>query len=62
MEEKIFGMTMEEISKLVGSLEDEYDSNNPIVPEQTLEPCLEGAKSIISDPEQKKMFNRIYWG
>ena len=65
MEKKIFGLTPDEIRRQ-GRDTHEVDPQykmSPINPEAGfLEPCIDGAKKILEDPQKKEMFYRIYRG
>ena len=59
---KLFNRTPDQIKKQSGSNPDKCDSNMPIGGGETLEPCLRGAKKLLSDSEKKEMLYRIYRG
>lgn len=65
-EEKIFGLTQEEIRKQTGKRGYDVDPEfnmGPINPRDTfLEPCLRGSDKILNDPEKKEMMYRIFRG
>ena len=59
-DEKLFGMSKEEIRKQWGRKDLEGDfAQSPIVEGETLEPCIRGAKKILEDPEMLKMVRNI---
>ena len=63
-ENKVFGLTHEQIKKQLASRDYEVDPQsgfNSIEPTATfLEPCIRGAKKILSDPEKREMFKSVY--
>ena len=65
-DEKIFGLTREQIRKQSGSREHEVDPESKAKPIREgdifLEPCIRGSEKIMNDPEKKAMLNRIYRG
>ena len=65
-DEKIFGLTKEQIRKQSGSRDHAVDPESKAKPiregDTFLEPCIKGSQKILNDPEKKAMFNRIYRG
>ena len=59
-DEKIFGMSKEEIRRQCSIKDLEGDlTQSPIVKGETLDPCIRGAKKILEDPESLKMVRNI---
>lgn len=63
-DEKIFGLTREQIRKQTGSREHVVDPESKAKPiregDGFLEPCIRGSQKIMNDPEKIKKFRRIY--
>ena len=62
MEKTVFGLTYEQIERQCSkehSVDPEFKSR-PLNTKEYLEPCLRGAKKILSSPNKKALFYRIY--
>ena len=65
-DEKIFGLTKEQIRKQAGLRDYAVDPESKAKPireeDGFLEPCIRGSQKIMDDPEKVEMFRRIYRG
>lgn len=62
MEERMFNMSLEMIRKQCNAGELQCDNNAPIRRNETLEPCIRGAKKILQDAEICTIVKEILTG
>lgn len=62
MEEKILGMSYEEIERQCAADTLMCDSNSPIQTVEISNPCIEGGKKILANEESIAFFREIYVG
>ena len=57
---KIFGISFEEIEKQYDKHPLHCDKNSPINENEYLEPCIRGTEKILRDEKKREMMKKIY--
>lgn len=58
--DKIFGISIEEIDRQCDMHPLCCDKNSPIKESEYLEPCIRGAEKILKDEKKREMIKKIY--
>lgn len=59
-DDKIFGISLEEIERQCNMHPLHCDKNSPINDGEYLEPCIRGTEKILKDEEKLEMMKKIY--
>lgn len=62
MKNVILGVELKEVERQCSLDSLKCDVNSPIMPFETLEPCIEGGKKILENEKLRNWFRRIYTG